>query len=203
MTGCGTRKPPPSRKGGESQCLHYPFPAQRAAEMEMGAQLLSGLEHWLERSGMRKADAARFLGVTQARVSAMHAARSTAAWPYGYGLFYVVSKSLYNCRIARFHLEVVLCVAESMGDAGPLGRARFPGMARLDLVAHALDSAQPDRARVLGRKRGKIDRFSMDLLGSCGSETLGCDQSWIEINITTFGSRGARCQLGNGFRESH
>ena len=45
------------------------FPAEKAAEMEMRAQLLMGLEQWLEKSGMTQAAAAKVLGVTQARVS--------------------------------------------------------------------------------------------------------------------------------------
>ena len=45
------------------------FPAEKAAEMEIRAQLLIGLEQWLERSGMTQAAAAKVLGVTQARVS--------------------------------------------------------------------------------------------------------------------------------------
>jgi len=45
------------------------FPAEKAAEMEMRGQLLMGLEHWLERSRMTQAEAAKVLGVTQARVS--------------------------------------------------------------------------------------------------------------------------------------
>lgn len=44
------------------------FPAEKAAEMEMRAQLLIGLEQWLEKSCMTQA-AAKVLGVTQARVS--------------------------------------------------------------------------------------------------------------------------------------
>ena len=43
------------------------FPAEKAAEMEIRAQLLMGLEQWLARSGMTQA--AKVLGVTQARVS--------------------------------------------------------------------------------------------------------------------------------------
>jgi predicted XRE-type DNA-binding protein len=45
------------------------FPAEKAAEMEIRAQLLMGLEQWLEKSGMTQAAAAKVLGVTQARVS--------------------------------------------------------------------------------------------------------------------------------------
>ena len=37
--------------------------------MEMRAQLLIGLEHWLDKSRMTQAAAAKVLGVTQARVS--------------------------------------------------------------------------------------------------------------------------------------
>lgn len=49
--------------------FHDIFPAGKAAEMEMRAQLLIGLEQWLEKSGMTQAEAANVLGVTQARVS--------------------------------------------------------------------------------------------------------------------------------------
>jgi predicted XRE-type DNA-binding protein len=45
------------------------FPAEKAAEMEIRAQLLIGLEQWLEKCGMTQAAAAKVLGVTQARVS--------------------------------------------------------------------------------------------------------------------------------------
>ena len=45
------------------------FPPEKAAEMEMRAQLLIGLEQWLEKSRMTQAEAAKVLGVTQARVS--------------------------------------------------------------------------------------------------------------------------------------
>jgi predicted XRE-type DNA-binding protein len=37
--------------------------------MEMRAQLLIGLEQWLDKSRMKQAEAAKVLGVTQARVS--------------------------------------------------------------------------------------------------------------------------------------
>jgi predicted XRE-type DNA-binding protein len=49
--------------------FHDLFPAEKAAEMEMRAQLLMGLEQWLEKSRMTQAEAAKVLGVTQARVS--------------------------------------------------------------------------------------------------------------------------------------
>ena len=45
------------------------FPPEKAAELEMRAQLLIGLEHWLEKSRMTQAEAAKVLGLTQARVS--------------------------------------------------------------------------------------------------------------------------------------
>ncbi len=49
--------------------FHDIFPAVKVAEMEMRAQLLIGLEQWLEKSGMTQSEAADVLGVTQARVS--------------------------------------------------------------------------------------------------------------------------------------
>jgi predicted XRE-type DNA-binding protein len=45
------------------------FAAERAAEMGMRSQLFMALEHWLEKSSMTQAEAAKVLGVTQARVS--------------------------------------------------------------------------------------------------------------------------------------
>jgi len=45
------------------------FPAEKAAEMEMRAQLVLGLDVWLAKSSMTQAQAAGILGVTQARVS--------------------------------------------------------------------------------------------------------------------------------------
>jgi len=45
------------------------FPPEKAAEMEMRAQLLIALEQWLEKSRMTQAEAAKVLGVTKARVS--------------------------------------------------------------------------------------------------------------------------------------
>ncbi len=49
--------------------LYDLFPAEKAAELEMRAQLLMGLERWLENSRMTQAEAAKVLGVTQAGVS--------------------------------------------------------------------------------------------------------------------------------------
>jgi predicted XRE-type DNA-binding protein len=45
------------------------YPADQAAEMEMRAQLLIGLSDWLKASGLTQVQAAKALGVTQARVS--------------------------------------------------------------------------------------------------------------------------------------
>jgi predicted XRE-type DNA-binding protein len=62
------------------------FTAEKAAEMEMRAQLLMGLEHWLEKSRMTQAEAAKVLGVTRARVSDLKRARSTdSVWTCWYG----------------------------------------------------------------------------------------------------------------------
>jgi predicted XRE-type DNA-binding protein len=45
------------------------FLPEKAAEMEMRAQLLIGLEQWLERGRMTQTEAAKVLGLTQARIS--------------------------------------------------------------------------------------------------------------------------------------
>lgn len=45
------------------------YPADQAAEMEMRSLLLQGLSQWLADSGMTQTEAAKLLGVTQARVS--------------------------------------------------------------------------------------------------------------------------------------
>ena len=45
------------------------YPADEAAEMEIRAQLLRGLTYWLKASGLTQIQAAKALGVTQARVS--------------------------------------------------------------------------------------------------------------------------------------
>jgi len=49
--------------------FHDVYPADQAAEMEMRSQLLSGLRRWLTESGMTQVEAAKVLGVTQARMS--------------------------------------------------------------------------------------------------------------------------------------
>jgi predicted XRE-type DNA-binding protein len=45
------------------------FEPEKAMELEARSTLLHGLERWLTDSGMTQADAAKALGVTQARVS--------------------------------------------------------------------------------------------------------------------------------------
>lgn len=49
--------------------FHDLYPADQAAEMEMRSLLLHGLSQWLAESGMTQTEAAKLLGVTQARVS--------------------------------------------------------------------------------------------------------------------------------------
>ncbi len=48
------------------------YPADQAAEMEIRAQLLRGLTDWLKASGLTQIQAAKALGVTQARISDLH-----------------------------------------------------------------------------------------------------------------------------------
>jgi predicted XRE-type DNA-binding protein len=67
----GVRSSPSLRSDrNENRRVFYDlFPAEKAAELEMRAQLLMGLERWLENSRMTQAEAAKVLGVTQVRVS--------------------------------------------------------------------------------------------------------------------------------------
>ena len=51
--------------------FHDHYPADQAAEMEMRSLLLQGLSQWLADSGMTQTEAAKVLGVTQARISDM------------------------------------------------------------------------------------------------------------------------------------
>jgi predicted XRE-type DNA-binding protein len=45
------------------------FPKAEAEELEIRSVLLMGLERWLSTSGMTQTEAAKVLGVTQARIS--------------------------------------------------------------------------------------------------------------------------------------
>ena len=54
---------------GVRSVFHDLYPEDQAAEMEMRSLLLSGLSQWLADSGMTQTEAAKVLGVTQARVS--------------------------------------------------------------------------------------------------------------------------------------
>lgn len=45
------------------------FPKAEAEELEIRSVLLNGLERWLATSGMTQTEAAKVLGVTQARIS--------------------------------------------------------------------------------------------------------------------------------------
>lgn len=49
--------------------FHDLYPEDRAAEMEMRSLLLLGLKQWLEEADLTQAEAAKLIGVTQARVS--------------------------------------------------------------------------------------------------------------------------------------
>lgn len=49
--------------------FHDLYPEDQVAGMEMRSLLLRGLDQWLKDSGMTQTEAAKLLGVTQARVS--------------------------------------------------------------------------------------------------------------------------------------
>jgi predicted XRE-type DNA-binding protein len=90
--------------------------------MEMRAQLLMGLEHWLEKSRMTQAEAAKVLGVTQARVS-----------------------ELKRGKIDRFSMDLLVRLAACAGLEPKLQfcRVRF-GL----LMSCRLSGPQPHRAAV-------------------------------------------------------
>lgn len=56
-------------KGDPRGVFYDLFPADQAAEMTARAELLRGLERWLKDSGQTQTEAAKALGVTQARMS--------------------------------------------------------------------------------------------------------------------------------------
>ncbi len=63
------RKKPPQTIPGDPRGVFFDlFGADEAAELTMRAELLRGLQHWLE-SAATQTTAAAVLGVTQARVS--------------------------------------------------------------------------------------------------------------------------------------
>lgn len=79
--------------------FHDLFPAEEAAELEMRAKLLSGINKWLHKSELTQIEAAKCLGVTQARVS-----------------------EIKNGKINRFSLSMLVRPAER---AGPRPEIRF------------------------------------------------------------------------------
>jgi predicted XRE-type DNA-binding protein len=72
--------------------FHDLFPAEEAAELEMRAKLLSGINKWLGKSGLTQTEAAKRLGITQARVS-----------------------EIKNGKINRFSLSMLVRLAERAG----------------------------------------------------------------------------------------
>ena len=72
--------------------FHDLFPEEEAAELEMRAKLLSGINNWLSKSGLTQTEAAEQLGVTQARVS-----------------------EIKNGKINRFSLSMLVRLAQRAG----------------------------------------------------------------------------------------
>ena len=68
------------------------FAEEEAIELEIRATLLTGLERWLDASGMTQTEAAKTLGVTQARVS-----------------------DLRRGKIGQFHLDLLIQLAARAG----------------------------------------------------------------------------------------
>lgn len=68
------------------------FPAEEAAELEMRAKLLSGINKWLSKPRLTQIEAAKRLNITQARVS-----------------------EIKNGKINRFSLSMLVRLAERAG----------------------------------------------------------------------------------------
>lgn len=72
--------------------FHDLFPADEAVELEMRARLLSGIDKWLKGTGLTQTEAAKRLGVTQARIS-----------------------EIRNGKISRFSLAMLVRLAQRAG----------------------------------------------------------------------------------------
>jgi predicted XRE-type DNA-binding protein len=72
--------------------FHDMFPAEEAAELEMRAKLLSGINKWLRKSRLTQTEAADHLGITQARIS-----------------------EIKNGKIGRFRLSMLVRLAQRAG----------------------------------------------------------------------------------------
>jgi predicted XRE-type DNA-binding protein len=72
--------------------FHDLFPEEEAAELEMRAKLLSGISKWLDKSELTQTEAAKQLGVTQARIS-----------------------EIKNGKINRFSLSMLVRLAQRAG----------------------------------------------------------------------------------------
>jgi predicted XRE-type DNA-binding protein len=72
--------------------FHDLFSEEEAAELEMRAKLLSGINKWLNKSGLTQTEAAEQLGVTQARIS-----------------------EIKNGKINRFSLSMLVRLAQRAG----------------------------------------------------------------------------------------
>jgi predicted XRE-type DNA-binding protein len=72
--------------------FHDLYPEDQAAEMEMRSLLLQGLGAWLADSGLTQTQAAKVLGVTQARVS-----------------------DIKRGKISSFSLDLPVCLAARAG----------------------------------------------------------------------------------------
>jgi predicted XRE-type DNA-binding protein len=59
----------PLTRGDPRGVFHDLFEPDQAAELSMRAEVLRGLQAWLDQSGMTQSAAAKELGITQARVS--------------------------------------------------------------------------------------------------------------------------------------
>ena len=121
--------------------FHDLFPAEEAAELEMRAKLLSGINKWLSKSGLTQIEAAKRLGITQARVS-----------------------EIKNGKINRFSLSMLVRLAERAG-LRPGIRFQKAASARSRKSCEGCPAETPVRARrALRTESGLRSRISPDRL---------------------------------------
>ncbi len=78
--------------------FHDLFPSDEAAELEMRAKLLSGINKWLKKSALTQSEAAEHLGITQARVSEIKNGK-TDRFRVGVGADCLVNCCVQECEL--------------------------------------------------------------------------------------------------------
>jgi predicted XRE-type DNA-binding protein len=108
------------------------FPRDKADELVIRATLLSGLERWLKNSKLTRAQAAKALRITQARVS-----------------------DIKRGKIGQFSLDMLVRLASRAGLRPKLKLASKPGTVNNDRkeINECAETSRPDRTQGHSRNR--------------------------------------------------